>query len=228
MDVLDAQIRQVAFFDTPDLTLNKSGIVVRARRRPGQAGGLDHQAAADRPRRGCREGPQVAELRHRGRCHAGRVRLLRNDEGRARSGEGEGGVRRPAADLQAVHEGAAPVLQRQRTGGDRARRPLRPGADQPLEAQVHARCAQPPTRGRAVALPRRRTHPRALHQVCARRSLRRRRRGAELPHRAGARPRGGAADQDQDGARVLLRPAEGRSTDARASGALGSASTPRR
>ena len=38
MDVLDAQIRQVAFFDTPDLTLNKSGIVVRARRRPGQAG----------------------------------------------------------------------------------------------------------------------------------------------------------------------------------------------
>ena len=32
MDVLDAQIRQVAFFDTPDLTLNKSGIVVRARR----------------------------------------------------------------------------------------------------------------------------------------------------------------------------------------------------
>ena len=29
---LDAQIRQVYFFDTPDLTLNKSGLVVRARR----------------------------------------------------------------------------------------------------------------------------------------------------------------------------------------------------
>jgi hypothetical protein len=32
MDPLDAQIRQVYFFDTPDLTLNKRGVVVRARR----------------------------------------------------------------------------------------------------------------------------------------------------------------------------------------------------
>jgi hypothetical protein len=32
VDPLDAQIRQVYFFDTPDLALNKSGIVMRARR----------------------------------------------------------------------------------------------------------------------------------------------------------------------------------------------------
>lgn len=32
VDVLDAQIRQVYFFDTPDLRLNGSGVVVRARR----------------------------------------------------------------------------------------------------------------------------------------------------------------------------------------------------
>jgi hypothetical protein len=32
MDPLDAQIRQVFFFDTPDLALNASGVVVRARR----------------------------------------------------------------------------------------------------------------------------------------------------------------------------------------------------
>jgi hypothetical protein len=32
MDALDAQIRQVVFFDTPDLTLNEHGLVVRARR----------------------------------------------------------------------------------------------------------------------------------------------------------------------------------------------------
>ena len=32
MDPLDAQIRQVYFFDTPELTLNKQGLVVRARR----------------------------------------------------------------------------------------------------------------------------------------------------------------------------------------------------
>jgi hypothetical protein len=32
MDPLDAQIRQVYFFDTPDLGLNRAGVVVRARR----------------------------------------------------------------------------------------------------------------------------------------------------------------------------------------------------
>jgi hypothetical protein len=32
LDPLDAQIRQVVFFDTPDLTLNQHGLVVRARR----------------------------------------------------------------------------------------------------------------------------------------------------------------------------------------------------
>jgi hypothetical protein len=32
VDPLDSQIRQVYFFDTPDLTLNKQGLVVRARR----------------------------------------------------------------------------------------------------------------------------------------------------------------------------------------------------
>jgi hypothetical protein len=38
MDPLEAEIRQVAFFDTPDLTLNQAGIVVRARRIQGGAG----------------------------------------------------------------------------------------------------------------------------------------------------------------------------------------------
>jgi hypothetical protein len=32
MDPIDAQIRQVFFFDTPDLSLNRAGVVVRARR----------------------------------------------------------------------------------------------------------------------------------------------------------------------------------------------------
>jgi hypothetical protein len=32
MDPLEAQIRQVVFFDTPDLTLDRAGVVVRARR----------------------------------------------------------------------------------------------------------------------------------------------------------------------------------------------------
>jgi hypothetical protein len=40
MDTLDAELRQVAFFDTPELTLNSLGLVVRARRiqrKPGDA-----------------------------------------------------------------------------------------------------------------------------------------------------------------------------------------------
>jgi hypothetical protein len=36
MDPLDAQIRQVFFFDTPDLALNSNGVVVRARRVQGK------------------------------------------------------------------------------------------------------------------------------------------------------------------------------------------------
>ena len=32
VDALEGQVRQVYFFDTPDLTLNQSGVVVRARR----------------------------------------------------------------------------------------------------------------------------------------------------------------------------------------------------
>jgi hypothetical protein len=36
MDPLDAQIRTVSFFDTPDLALNRSGVIVRARRVQGR------------------------------------------------------------------------------------------------------------------------------------------------------------------------------------------------
>jgi hypothetical protein len=38
MDPLDAQIRQIFFFDTPELTLNQAGVVVRARRIQGKGG----------------------------------------------------------------------------------------------------------------------------------------------------------------------------------------------
>jgi hypothetical protein len=46
MDPLDAQIRQVFFFDTPDLTLDKAGVVVRARRIQGKG---DDSAVKLRP-----------------------------------------------------------------------------------------------------------------------------------------------------------------------------------
>ena len=38
MDPLNAQIRQVFFYDTPDLTLNAAGLVVRSRRVQGKGG----------------------------------------------------------------------------------------------------------------------------------------------------------------------------------------------
>ena len=38
LDPLDAQIRQVFFFDTPDLVLNTNGVAVRARRVQGATG----------------------------------------------------------------------------------------------------------------------------------------------------------------------------------------------
>lgn len=46
IDPLDAQIRQVVFFDTPDLTLNRSGLVVRGRR---SQGGNDDSVIKLRP-----------------------------------------------------------------------------------------------------------------------------------------------------------------------------------
>lgn len=38
MDPLQAQLRQIVFFDTPDLALDRSGVVLRARRVQGKAG----------------------------------------------------------------------------------------------------------------------------------------------------------------------------------------------
>jgi len=46
IDPLDAQLRQVVFFDTPDLALNKAGLVVRARR---SQGGPDDTVVKLRP-----------------------------------------------------------------------------------------------------------------------------------------------------------------------------------
>ena len=53
LDPLDAQIRQVFFFDTPDLALDRQGVVVRARRDPGQGRRLRREAAAGRAGASC-------------------------------------------------------------------------------------------------------------------------------------------------------------------------------
>ena len=56
LDPVEAQPRQAFFFDTPDLALNKAGVVVRARRIQGGDGDtvikLRPSAPRRRPRRG--------------------------------------------------------------------------------------------------------------------------------------------------------------------------------
>ena len=76
MDPLEAQIRQVFFFDTPDLALNEAGVVVRARRVQGKG---DDSVVKLRPVVPDRAPESCADpgLRRRGRRDARRVRLLR-------------------------------------------------------------------------------------------------------------------------------------------------------
>ena len=76
LDPLDAQIRQVFFFDTPDLTLDH-GRRGRARAaRAGQGRRLRREAAARRARRRSRRAAEIAERRRRGRRDARRLRVL--------------------------------------------------------------------------------------------------------------------------------------------------------
>jgi hypothetical protein len=77
MDPLDAQIRQVYFFDTPDLTLYEHGLVVRARRAQRKGDGsvvklrpvvpeelpASLRASASFGRRGRRDAGQLQEKR---------------------------------------------------------------------------------------------------------------------------------------------------------------------
>ena len=59
LDPLEAQIRQVFFFDTPELALNRAGVVARARRIQGKAARLGREAAAGRPRRAAGRAPRA-------------------------------------------------------------------------------------------------------------------------------------------------------------------------
>ena len=82
VDPLEAQIRQVFFFDTPDLDLNSAGVVARARRVQGRDARLGRQAAPGGPGRAPGRAAPAARVRRRGRRAAGRLRLLGVDEGR--------------------------------------------------------------------------------------------------------------------------------------------------
>ena len=140
MDPLDAQIRQVFFFDTPDLAARTSaGVVVRARRVQGKG---DDSVVKLRPvvRTSCRR-----TARRRRTC---KVEVDAMPGGYVCSASLKGTLgddRRPEhvvgghAPLQeALLQGAARVLRRARARGDRAGRPGGARPDLRAQAEVHA------------------------------------------------------------------------------------------
>ena len=86
MDPLEAQIRQVFFFDTPELALNEHGVVVRARRIQGKGDDSVVKLRPVVPAELPADAARVGRLRGRGRRDAGRLRLLGQAEGGDRPG----------------------------------------------------------------------------------------------------------------------------------------------
>ena len=165
MDPLQAQIRQVFFFDTPDLALDQAGVVVRARRIQGKG---DDSVVKLRP---VVPAELPAELRDSPNFRVevdalpGRLRLLRLAEAAARRDRGpeHPGGRAPATE--ALLEGAARVLRRHAPEGI---------ALDDLTVSARSSCsscgstprgARTPDRRRDVALPGRLARARALHPV---------------------------------------------------------------
>ncbi len=128
MDTLDAQLRHVFFFDTPDLALNESGLVVRARRVQGKG---DDSVMKLRP---VTPDDLPADLR---RSPSFNVEVDAAPDGFVCSGSlkatlGPSVVKETlqsgAPDPQALHEGAARVLPGARSGRHRPGRPGGPRA----------------------------------------------------------------------------------------------------
>jgi hypothetical protein len=172
---------------------------------PAKGRRLGREAAARRPGRAPPDAPWFTELRRRGRRHARRVRVLGIAQGPVERIARPRGARRRTPHPQTVQEGATSVLRRPRTRRARPRRSGSPGADQRPQAEVRPRGLRAPPGRRAVVLPGRFPHPRAVDQVPARQGLPSGRRGQGLPHRAGRRPVGRATNQDPHDPRVLAR-----------------------
>ena len=150
VDPLDAQIRQVYFFDTPELTLNKSGVVVRARRVQGKGDDTVVKLRPVVPKDLSGRAAPLAELRRRGRCDARRVRLLGIDEACAEDSRCQGRGVWEAAGQQALLQGAAGAVRGARTRGARAGRSRDPRPALRAQVEVHARGIRPQARFRAL------------------------------------------------------------------------------
>ena len=203
LDPLDAQIRQVFFFDTPELELDKLGVVVRGRRIQGKG---DDSVVKLRP-------VVPSELPAELRASTGfRVEVDALPGGfvcsgtlkgrSARRGHEDGDRRAPGTE--ALLEAAARLLRRA-CAGARARRPVDPRADLRAQAALHPGGAQPQDRRRDVDLSRRVARARALDPRRDERGVPGRGRGAGVPRPPGHRPLGRAGDEDEEGAASTSR-----------------------
>ena len=137
--------------DPPGLLLRHARPRARqARRRrarppdPGQGRRLGREAAAGRAGRAAGRAAPVGELQRRGRRAARRLRLLGDDEGRARPERRQSAARRRAAAAQALLEGAARVLRR-RT------RPRASELDDLVDPRARSSCSSSRSRRRSSA-----------------------------------------------------------------------------
>ena len=168
MDPLDAQIRQVFFFDTPDLALNEQGVVVRARRvqRKGDDSvvKLRPVVPAELPAE-LRESPDFGvevDAMPGGFVCSG---SMKGDAGKADVREAVAG-KRPLRKLFSKEQRA--FYAEHAPEGIELDDLSVLGPDLRAQAQVRPERARPPARRRAVAVPRRLADPRALDEVRAR------------------------------------------------------------
>ena len=182
LDPLDAQIRLIYFFDTPDLALERER---RRGARPARPGQGDDSVVKLRPVVPSELPDDVRDSRllqvEVDAMPGGFVcsaRQGRAEDARARGGRGRAPIRKLFSKQQrAFYAAHAP-------DGHRARRPVAAGPDLHPQAQGHAGRLRAQDGRRAVALPRRLAHPRAVHEVRAGGGVPGRRRGARLPGRA--------------------------------------------
>ena len=171
IDPLEAQIRQVFFFDTPDLSLNQAGIAVRARRSQGRAGDTVVKLRPVVPEELPKDIRHSASLKVEVDAMPGGYVCSASMKGK-RDERGHPHARRRAGrHPQAVLERAARVLQGPRPRGARARRSQRPRARLRAEARHRPGEAQPQAHRRDVASSRRLQDPRALDEGPAERGV---------------------------------------------------------
>ena len=164
----EAQIRQVYFFDTPELALDKAGLVVRARRSQKKGDDSVVKLRPVVPAELPADSGASAELRRRGRRGARRIRLLR-------LAEGDAPTRRSCTRPRRADGRSASCSRRSSGRSSPQHAPdgvelddlTRPRADLRPQAEVRPRGLRPQARRGDVALPGRDAHSRALDEVRA-------------------------------------------------------------